>query len=317
MVAVMFEVTIAHLWDDTPEIRCFELEGSDGALPPFSAGAHIEVHLADDLIRHYSLWNGPWDTDRYLIGVKREPESRGGSARMHQFEPGDRLTISEPRNNFKLLDSDGPALMLAGGIGVTPLLAMARLRQAQGRAATLHVFARDRDNIPLAPQLADLERAPVHLGLLPPALDGVLKGILSDPDPRAHLYMCGPGPFMALVKNVAGLAGWPPDHVHLEYFSVDANAFDTSGGAFKVELRQSGRILTVAADQTIIEAMEMAGITPLTSCEQGVCGTCMTTVIEGQPDHRDHYLNDLEKDGGKVIMPCVSRCKGKRLVLDL
>lgn len=313
----MLEVTIAKLWDETPEIRCFELEGANASLPTFSAGAHVEVHMGDDLVRHYSLWNGPDQTDRYLIGVKREPQSRGGSKKMHTLRVGDTITVSEPRNNFALRDSEGPAIMLAGGIGITPLLAMARARQAQDRPTTLHLFARDVDNMPFRSQMADLDNAPVHLGLVPPTLSSVLKGILSERDPEAHLYMCGPGPFMDLVENLAIICGWPNDHVHLERFSGDFDSLDLSGDSFEVVLRQSGQTITVGPEQTIIEAMEDAGIEPLTSCEQGVCGTCITTVIDGEPDHRDFFLNDMERQEGKQIMPCVSRCKGKRLVLDL
>lgn len=313
----MLEVVISDLWDETGEIRCFELGSAGEPLPSFSAGAHVEVHLSDNLVRHYSLWNGPEQTDRYMIGVKREPESRGGSARMHELKVGDTIAISEPRNNFALEDSDGPAIMLAGGIGITPLLAMARERREQRRPTTLHMFARDADNIPFKSQLNALDNAPVHLGLVPPTLDRVLRGILSDPDPDAHLYMCGPGPFMDLVEKIAAITGWPNDRVHLERFSVDADALDLSGDSFEVVLRQSGQSITVGPDQTIIQAMEKAGIVPLTSCEQGVCGTCMTTVIDGEPDHRDFFLNDMERQEGNLIMPCVSRCKGKRLVLDL
>lgn len=309
-------VIIERVHQETPEIRCFDLKPEDGAVQ-IVPGAHIDVHLPCGLIRQYSLWNGPGETDTYRIGVKREAEGRGGSAAMHALQPGDRLEISAPRNNFALADSDGPALLLAGGIGITPLLSMARHLHARGQDHTLHLFARNAEHAPFLRELGDLPHAPVHLGLIPPTLDKVLAGLLADPDPQAHLYLCGPGPFMDLVERQAAIAGWPQARVHLERFSADPESIDTSGDTFEVILKQSGQRITVEEGQTIIEAMEEAGIVPLTSCEQGVCGTCMTTVIEGEPDHRDDYLSAAEKAAGNVIMPCVSRCKGKRLVLDL
>ena len=310
-------VTVKRLWDETPEIRCLELAPADGTPLAFEPGAHVEVHLPDKMIRQYSLWNGPADQSSILIGVKKEPQSRGGSVAMHSLSEGDTLVIGAPRNNFALHDNDGPAILLAGGIGITPLLAMARHRAAQNRLCTLHLFARDASHAPFSKELSDLPEAPVHLGLNPPTLNKVIGGILSNADPMAHLYLCGPGPFMDLVEREAALAGWPADHIHLERFSIDPDTLELDGDSFEVVLRQSGKTIQVEPEQTIIEAMELAGIEPLTSCEQGVCGTCMTTVIDGVPDHRDQYLNDDEKAAGTLIMPCVSRCKGPRLVLDL
>lgn len=310
-------VTVSRIWQETPEICCFELIPDQGGPVTFTPGAHIDVHLPNDLIRQYSLWNGPDDTQSYLIGVKREPHSRGGSVAVHNLVQGDKLQISDPRNNFELDAGDGPALLLAGGIGITPLLSMARHLNAKGRDHCLHLFARDAVHAPFQNELAVLPEAPVHLGLVPTALDRVLAGILDGPAPDAHLYLCGPGPFMDLAERQAALAGWTAAQVHLERFSADPNGLDNGGEGFEVLLKQSGKSICVEEGKTIIEAMEAAGIVHLTSCEMGVCGTCMATVIEGEPDHRDQYLNDTEKASGKVIMPCVSRCKGKRLVLDL
>ena len=310
-------VTVSRIWQETPEICCFELTPDQGSPVTFTPGAHIDVHLPNDLIRQYSLWNGPDDTQSYLIGVKREPQSRGGSVAAHSLVQGDKLQISDPRNNFELDAGDGPALLLAGGIGLTPLLSMARHLNAMGQDHCLHLFARDAAHAPFQNELAVLPEAPVHLGLVPPTLDRVLAGILDGPTPDAHLYLCGPGPFMDLAERQAALAGWPAAQVHLERFSAGPDGLDNSGAGFEVLLKQSGKSIRVEEGETIIEAMEAAGIAHLTSCEMGVCGTCMATVIEGEPDHRDQYLNDTEKASGNVIMPCVSRCKGKRLVLDL
>ncbi len=310
-------VTIQRIHQETPEIKTFELLPDGGQLIEFSPGAHIDVHLPGGLMRQYSLWNGPSDRDAYRIGVKREAKGRGGSAAMHELCEGDRLEVSFPRNHFELQDSDGPAILLAGGIGITPILAMARHLAAEGRPHVLHLFARDTTFAPFLSQLTRLPEAPVHLGLIPPTLVKVIAGILAQPDSTAHLYLCGPGPFMDIVEQQAAIAGWARDRVHMERFSASPESLNLTGDGFEVVLQRSGRTIAVAVGETIIEAMAAAGITPLTSCEQGVCGTCMTTVLEGTPDHRDQYLNAAEKASGTLIMPCVSRCKGKRLVLDL
>lgn len=309
---------IRKIWEETPEIKCFELVAADGsALPEIDPGAHIDVHLGDELNRQYSLWNGPDITDCYRIGVKREPESRGGSVAMHALKEGDTISIDFPRNNFTLKSGSGRTVLLAGGIGITPLLSMAQHLAAERKPATLHLFARDAKHAPFLDELAALPSAPVHLGLIPPTLDAVLKGILGNLEPDAHVFMCGPGPFMDLVDKTAAICGVPTDHLHMEYFSVDPETLDVSGDSFEVVFAKSGKSAVVEDDQTIIEVMEELEIEFLTSCEQGVCGTCMANVIDGTPDHRDHYLNDAEKASGKVMMPCVSRCKGKRIVLDM
>lgn len=310
-------VKVRRIVEQTPEIRSFELVPCDGSSVSFTPGDHIDVHAGKDLIRQYSLWNGPDDRDAYQIGVKREENGRGGSAAMHTLKEGDEIEVSLPRNNFELRSDDGPVILIAGGIGITPVLSMARHLQAMNRKCVLHLFARSDEHLPFKNELAALDEVPIHLGLVPPELDAVLTRILTNPPKDARLYFCGPGPFMDLIENLAKTCGWSSDRVHLERFSVEADSLDLDGESFELVLQQSGVTLTIAEDQTIIEAMEAAGLEPMTSCEQGVCGTCLTTVLEGEPDHRDLYLNPAEKDSGTLIMPCVSRCKGKKLVLDL
>ncbi|MEX3009680.1 2Fe-2S iron-sulfur cluster-binding protein [Hoeflea sp. TYP-13] len=311
-------VRIEKIWDETEEIRCFELRSNNGiALPPAEPGAHIDIQISEGLTRQYSLWNGPEDTGRYFIGVKREPESRGGSSAMHALAQGQSVTISPPRNHFPLAGGEGPHILLAGGIGITPLFAMTQRLEAEGRDHHLHLFARSIDHAPFAQKLLASPAATIHPGLVPPKLNTVLADILNNGQGGGHLYLCGPGPFMDLVRETAANSGWPESRVHLEYFSADPDALQLDGDAFEVVLEKSGTTLVVGSDQTIIEAMEEAGLEVLTSCEQGVCGTCVTNVIEGEPDHRDLYFNAGEHASGKVITPCVSRCKGKRLVLDL
>lgn len=311
-------VSVARLWDETSEIRCFELRAVDGGkLPAIEPGAHIDVHLDGGLTRQYSLWNGPGDTEAYLIGVKRESESRGGSAAMHQITQGEILEVGNPRNNFPLAETTGPSLLLAGGIGITPLLSMMRFLDAQSRPVQLHLFSRSIDLSPFSTFLHDRPTATIHAGLFPPRLNAVLADLLECRQDNAHLYICGPVPFMDLARTTALEKAWPEPHIHLEYFAPRDDAAEPAGHEFELVLQKSGKTLVVRSDQTIIQAMTEAGVDILTSCEQGVCGTCVTTVIEGEPDHRDVYLNAVEHASGKIMTPCVSRCKGNRLVLDL
>lgn len=310
-------VSIRRLWDETPEIRCFELAPVDGIeLPPAEPGAHIDVYPGGGLVRQYSLWNGPDERDRYLIGVKREPASRGGSAAMHCLAEGERLLISEPKNRFPLSHISGASVLLAGGIGVTPLLSMARHLEAGHRAFELHLFARSKQHSPFAAMIEDKLGATIHLGLDPLQLETVFSGLLRRCSTDAHLYLCGPAPFMALAQKVAADIGWPSARIHLEHFAAAESAPDPAGEAFEVVLKKTGRTILVGPDQSIVEAMEKAGCGILTSCEQGVCGTCTTRVIDGDPDHRDLYLSIAEQKAG-LFTPCVSRSKSKRLVLDL
>ena len=189
------DVRIVRIWDETPEIRCFELRAEGGAqLPLAMPGAHIDVHLHGKMIRQYSLWNGPGDKNCYLIGVKREGASRGGSTAMHALLEGQQVTISEPKNNFPLADGEGPHLLLAGGIGITPLLSMARTLTAGNVSHHLHFFTRGKEYMPFGELLANQKDVTFHYGLVPPVLDDVIEKALSTRRETAHVYVCGPAP---------------------------------------------------------------------------------------------------------------------------
>ncbi|MCY4304293.1 MAG: PDR/VanB family oxidoreductase [Aestuariivita sp.] len=309
-------VTISHIWEETPDIRCLALRPDSGTIR-ITPGAHLNVHLTDGIIRQYSIWNGPEDTDAYLIGVKLDPQSRGGSVAMHALREGDRIQIGAPLTNFTLVPSSRPALLLAGGIGITPLLSMARHLAAGQHAHTLHLFVRGLDHVPFRKQLEALPDAPIHIGLAPPVLGDMLAGLLQHPTTEAHLYLCGPGPFMDLIMTTARATGWPADRIHLERFSVAPITVTRSTNSFNVVLKRSGKTVHVPENQTIVEALEAVGVNVLTSCEQGVCGTCLTRVLKGTPDHRDQYLSSNEQATGESMMICVSRCKHGPLVLDL
>jgi vanillate O-demethylase ferredoxin subunit len=301
-------------------ICSFELAALPGqALPDFAPGAHIDVHLAQGLVRQYSLCGDPAERQLWRIAVLREPASRGGSAAMHdQVAVGDRLRVSAPRNLFALCPA-GPSLLLAGGIGVTPLLSMARALHRQGRPFAMHYGARSaarmafRAEISAAPYTNQV-RCHVDDGDAAQRLDvdAVLRNAAAD----THLYVCGPGGFMAHVLDTARRLAWPEERLHREYFAA-AEVDSTADRVFEVQLVRSGKRCSVAAGQTVLDALLAMGIDVPSSCEAGVCGTCLTRVLEGTPDHRDSFLTDAERRANDQFTPCCSRSLTPVLVLDL
>jgi ferredoxin-NADP reductase/nitrite reductase/ring-hydroxylating ferredoxin subunit len=310
-------VAVSRKWQAADGVAGFELRPLKGLLPTFQPGAHIDVHMPNGVIRQYSIVNGPGESDRYVIGVKREADSKGGSLCMHEtVREGDVLAISEPRNNFPLRRDAVKTLLVAGGIGVTPLLAMAQALGHQQLAHEFHYFAQNEGQLAFRDRLDGLERTLVpHLGLTPPQTGERLREILSGYREDMHLYLCGPGPMLEAARGIAAELGWPDKAVHFEYFK-NTNEIDDSS-TFEIALARSCLTLTVPAGKSILEVMREAGVDMPSSCEQGACGTCMATVIEGEPDHQDVYLNDAEKKAGARIMTCVSRAKSPRLVLDI
>lgn len=307
--------------EEATGIASFDLVSPDGrALPPFTAGAHIDVHVASGLTRQYSLCSDPADCSFYRIAVLREPQSRGGSSGMHaQVEAGSTLTISEPRNHFPLAEKATCSLLLAGGIGITPILAMAQTLHAQGAPFELHYCGRTAGGMAFLQEIQASAFAPavhVHCDDGPDEQRFDAKRVLAKPQPNVHLYVCGPSGFMEFVLASARAAGWPEEQLHREYFA--AAAVDTSAdGAFRIQLAKLGLQCEVPAGKTVLEVLLAQGIDLPHSCEAGVCGTCLTRVLEGQPDHRDSFLTDAEKAAGNQFMPCCSRAKSPLLVLDL
>ena len=312
------QVKVLRRQEEAEGIFSYELARPDGApLPAFSAGSHIDVHLPGGLVRQYSLSNDDQETHRYRIAVLRDPASRGGSIALHdQVRAGDALTISAPRNHFPLVTSPH-SLLLAGGIGITPLLCMAQRLVATGRDFSLHYCTRSLSRTAFRDSVAGFgERAHLHLddGDVAQKLD--LPAVLQAAPADSHLYICGPGGFIDFVVQTARAAGWSDDRVHLEYFGAAPQ--DTAGDrAFEVRLASTGKTYTIPADQTVVAALQAQGVDMLVSCEQGVCGTCLTSVLEGQCDHRDMYLTDDEKARHDQFLPCCSRARSPLLVLDL
>jgi vanillate O-demethylase ferredoxin subunit len=315
-------VTVARKACVGDGICSFDLVAQDGtALPAFSAGAHIDVSLPGGLVRQYSLCNPPGETHRYQIGVLRDTASRGGSATLHEaVHEGQALTISPPRNHFPLAAGATKSLLLAGGIGITPLLSMAERLAAEGATFELHYAARSRAKAAFIERLTSApyaDKVTLHLSDEGAAQRLDLPALLAAPQPGTHLYVCGPQRFMDAVLAEARAQGWPESQLHWERFANAAADPRDSDEAFEVELAASGRVIVVPRGGTIVQALSAAGVYVMTSCEQGVCGTCLTRVVSGTPDHRDAYLTPEEQAANDQMLLCCSRAKTARLVLDL
>ncbi len=311
-----------------PLIRMLRLRADDGSdLPAYAAGAHVRVRvdLPDGVQdwRHYSLVNlvaQPGATDaptEYLIAVRKEADGRGGSVFMHDsVAEGQLLNVEPPHNDFPLHGGAGRAVLLAGGIGVTPLVSMAAQRRALGLPVRLHYAGRSRDTMAFLPELQALlgEALQVHADAEHGApLD--ITAVLDACQPSDQLYVCGPQAMLDAVLSQTRQLGWEAARVHFELFG--APLAEAGDQAFTVELAQSGQCWTVAADQTILECLIAHGCDPLFDCKRGECGVCSTVVIEGEVEHRDYFLSAAEKAQGHVMQICISRAKGARLVLDL
>jgi len=302
-------------------IALFELVHAEGQLlPPFSAGAHIDVHVPSGQIRQYSLCNDPRESHRYQIAVLRDPSSRGGSQGMHeQVQEGQTLRISAPKNHFPLLADAPQSLLLAGGIGVTPLMSMAAALGASRAAFEFHYCARSAERAAFVEQLRSAvwgDRLHLHFDDGPEAQRLKLEVLLSAPSEGQHLYTCGPKGFMDAVLAQARLSGWRESQLHYEFFGA-APVVNAADGAFEVEIAATGQVVSVGATQSIVAALTTAGVRVPVSCEQGVCGTCLTRVLAGVPDHRDMFLTPEEQSENRQMLLCCSRAKTPRLVLDL
>lgn len=313
-------VKVVRKAQEAEDIVSLELASVDGkALPAFSAGAHIDVHIRDGLIRQYSLLNDCTEQNRYVIGVLRDPASRGGSVAIHDaINEGDVIQISEPRNHFELVPAPH-SLLLAGGIGVTPILCMARRLSQTQAGFEMHYCSRSRSRMAFhdAIQGASFaDRAHFHFDDGDAAQKLDLPAVLAAAPAGTHVYVCGPTGFIDYVVQTAKQAGWSSDRVHFEYFG--AAEIDTSGDTgFQVKVASTGAVYDVPADKRITEVLDEAGVFVPVSCEEGVCGTCLVRVLEGTPEHRDLYLTDAEHEANDQFTPCCSRSKSPLLVLDL
>lgn len=306
---------IAAITAIAADVALFEFQREDGEpFAPFTAGAHIDLLLPNGLVRQYSLVNPEGERHRYVIAVKLDRNSRGGSRFMHErLRVGAVIQIHGPRNNFPLADDDSHAVLIAGGIGITPIWCQIQRLVALGRSWELHYACRNRGEMAFHAELSALGDA-VHLHLDDENgtfLD--VEGIVAATSPSAHLYCCGPKPMLAAFTEAARAR--PPEKVHLEYFT--AKEEPATGGGYTVELARSGKELFIRPGQTILQAVREAGVEVESLCEEGYCFTCATQVISGTPDHRDSVLTDADRSANKVMLICCSGSLSERLVLDL
>lgn len=321
----LLELVIRDIRDASPLIREFVLESTNGSvLPVFSAGAHIQVQIPElNDHRCYSLivtdpehdWRAA--PQQYRLGVRLEAEGNGGSKFMHQLKMGDVIQATAPINDFPLdaaQTDEKDIVLIAGGIGITPIASMAHALADQQRPFTLHYSARTAD------QLAFADELKTHLAhqLVCYTNDDTpfdLTALFDTLSPDQHIYVCGPQGMIDAVIELAKTRNWPRCNVHFELFITAAPL--EGDQPFELELRQSGLTFTIPADKTIVDVLEEAGEDPMYDCKRGECGVCTVDVLEGIPDHRDYFLSDKEKDSGKVIQICISRAKSPKLVLDL
>ncbi|RYH44434.1 MAG: oxidoreductase [Alcaligenaceae bacterium] len=291
---------------------------ADVILPSFNAGAHIDLHLPNGLIRSYSLCNDPGDSGRYVVAVGLDRDSRGGSRYIHtQLAVGTLLQTSAPRNNFRLDETATQYVLVAGGIGVTPLYAMLQRLIQLGRQVTFIYCARSRKEAAFAADITAMAGEMVQVlwhfvdeaGRLPD-----LPELLSARHPDSRFYCCGPAPMLEAFVQTCEALNYP--HAAIERFSGLADAAGAER-AYLLELRRSGRTLQVTEGKTVLRVMLEAGLNVDFGCEEGVCGACETRVLEGVVDHKDDLLEKAEKASNKTMLICVSGCKSERLVLDL
>lgn len=315
------EVIVASRTDEADDIIAVELLSVSGDdLPPFTAGSHIDLHLAENLIRQYSICNDPSQRHRYLLGILRDPASRGGSEEAHaSLWPGHVLTISRPRNNFALVEDAARTVLIAGGIGVTPMLAMAHRLAALGQPFQFHYLCRSSSRVAFRdvlkqPHMVDACR--LHLDDGEPSQRFDFQSDVGYALPGGHLYVCGPRGLIQSLSKSAEASGWPADSVHIESFSP-ALVSEATDQPFMVTAARSGVTVEVLPGKSIAQALIEAGVDVALSCEQGICRTCLTEVLEGTPLHRDDCMTDEERKAGTQIAICCSRALSEKLILDL
>ncbi|HEY9278722.1 MAG TPA: PDR/VanB family oxidoreductase [Eoetvoesiella sp.] len=320
-------LTVSGVQAETAVIRSVILTPAHNEpLPAFSAGAHLKVRIPGQAEpRCYSLVCLEPDSDlfsaptRYCLGIRLEEPSTGGSQYMHQLKAGDALEVEGPKNDFPLHGAEPgepPAVLIAGGIGITPIASMAATLKAQGRPFQLHYYGRSREQMSFVAALAHHYGDALHIHADDdPATQLPLSLLLEQTDTAQHLYVCGPKGLIDAVVEQSHGKQWPHSHIHFEVF---ANAAPQAGDhGFEVQLSQSGQVFYVPAGKTILQVLEEAGCDPMYDCRRGECGVCQVAVLEGAPDHRDHYLSDAERAAGNVMQICISRSHSDRLVLDL
>ncbi|MFW6744103.1 PDR/VanB family oxidoreductase [Acinetobacter pittii] len=317
-MTTLYDVVVKNRHVEGGNIAVMEFESATSAtLPKVEAGAHIDVHLPNGMVRQYSLCQNPNDEGKFRLGILRDPESRGGSiSAFDEIKDGMQIQVSEPKNLFPLLKAKH-SVLIGGGIGITPLITMAYQLAHEGASFELHYCGASPEKCAFVDEIKNGELAQYttfHFKSEGASHRAFFESAIKDIDLESHIYTCGPVGFMDWVINLATTHDFPEQQIHKEYFQVET---DTSGDSFEVVAERSGKIIMVEAGETILQALAKEGIDIEMSCEQGVCGTCMCDVIEGEPDHRDVYFTDEEKASNEQILVCCSRSKTPRLVLDI
>jgi len=316
MDSPLVSVRVQAMRYEAKGIVSLELVSPDGAeLPPFEAGAHIDLHLANGLVRSYSLLNSPTERRRYQVGILKDRNSRGGSRYVHeQLRVGALLSVSRPRNNFPLDDSARHTVLIGGGIGITPISCMLNELRRRHKSVELLYCARSREEAAFCDELLAGDGVDAHFDQErggPPDLRAYLAGKPRD----AHFYCCGPTPMLNAFEKTCEELGLP--NVHVERFAAAENVESVQSDEYMAELARSKKMIMVPAGKSLLDALLEAGLDVEHSCREGVCGACETAVLEGTPEHRDGVLSKAERASNKTMMVCVSGCKGKKLVLDL
>lgn len=317
-MTTLYDVVVKNRHVEGGNIAVMEFESATSAtLPKVEAGAHIDVHLPNGMVRQYSLCQNPNDEGKFRLGILRDPESRGGSvSAFDEIKDGMQIQVSEPKNLFPLLKAKH-SVLIGGGIGITPLITMAYQLASESTSFELHYCGASPENCAFVDEIKNGELAKYttfHFKSEGASHRAFFESAIKDIDLESHIYTCGPVGFMDWVINLATTHDFPERQIHKEYFQIET---DTSGDSFEVVAERSGKIIMVEAGETILQALAKEGIDIEMSCEQGVCGTCMCDVIEGEPDHRDVYFTDEEKASNEQILVCCSRSKTPRLVLDI
>jgi vanillate O-demethylase ferredoxin subunit len=314
------QLRVERIHQETDRIKSFRLRAIDGGLlPEFQAGAHlkIKVKLPDgsSAERHYSLLSDPNDKQAYEIGVLLEPEGHGGSRYLHeQVHEGDLIESHIPKNEFPMTEEANHRILIAGGIGITPILSMMHRLASEQSSFELHYSARTNTALAFRDRIEHIagDRAHFYTSHEPHGQRPSLAHILSTPKPGIHVYVCGPQRMITAVRDTAAARGWPSSQIHFETFGAQPTANDT---AFDVHLNKSNKTLTVPTTNTILDTLLEAGVNVPHQCKRGECGLCVTRVLAGEPEHRDFYLNEEERSESMCV--CVSRAHSESLTLDL
>jgi len=315
----MFKVRVAEVLEETSNIKTFRLKRADGApFDPYPAGAHIDVVGPTAVVRQYSLCSDPYELDEYWVAVKLEAESRGGSQALHKVQVGQELEISAPRNLMGIAEKADRHMLVAAGIGVTPMISMAYHLQRAGQDFDLHYFARSREEAAFVDLLESRsgfsERVTFHFGLSRDEQAAVLETSISPLTAHSHVYTCGPEGFMERVKDIAR-EKVPEGNVHIEHFQASEPTDTSADMPFEIEVYDE--VYEVPVGRSIVQVLEENGVEVDTTCQEGICGTCIMGVLKGEPDHRDQCMSSSEKKANDQIAACVSRAKSPRLVLEL